>query len=44
MELFKQESEQGNDAALKAVAAKALPVIGHHYAMAQQLAKAKAAS
>ncbi|WP_277185596.1 DUF4142 domain-containing protein [Caballeronia sp. BR00000012568055] len=44
VELFKNESENGNDAALKAAAAKALPVITHHDAMAQQLAKAKASS
>jgi putative membrane protein len=44
LELFKKESEQGNDVALKAAATKALPVIGHHYSMAQQLAKAKASS
>jgi len=42
--LFRKESESGNDTALKAAAAKALPVISHHYEMAQQLAKAKAAS
>ena len=42
VELFKQESENGNDAQLKAAAAKALPIIEHHYQMAQQLAKAKA--
>ncbi len=40
----KGESEKGNDPALKAAAAKALPVISHHYAMAQQLAESKAAS
>jgi putative membrane protein len=43
VELFTKESENGNDAALKAAAAKALPIIRHHYAMAQQLAKAKSA-
>ncbi|MDR5742346.1 DUF4142 domain-containing protein [Caballeronia sp. LZ029] len=42
--LFTKESESGIDTALKAAAAKALPVISHHYEMAQQLAKAKAAS
>jgi putative membrane protein len=42
--LFRKESESGNDTALKAAATKALPVISHHYEMAQQLAKAKAAS
>lgn len=44
VELFKKESTQGNDIALKAAAGKALPIISHHYAMAQQLSKAKAAS
>ncbi|WP_244813939.1 DUF4142 domain-containing protein [Caballeronia sp. Lep1P3] len=44
VELFANESEKGNDAALKAAAAKALPILRHHYAMAQQLARAKAAS
>jgi putative membrane protein len=44
VELFRKESESGNDTALKAAATKALPVISHHYEMAQQLAKAKAAS
>ncbi|KMQ80425.1 putative exported protein [Candidatus Burkholderia pumila] len=44
VELFKKESESGNDAALKAAASKALPVTSHHYAMAQQLAKTKASS
>ncbi|SAK76046.1 membrane protein [Caballeronia fortuita] len=44
VELFRKESESGNDTALKAAAAKALPVISHHYEMAQQLAKTKAAS
>ncbi|SPB15996.1 membrane protein [Caballeronia novacaledonica] len=42
--LFEKESESGNDTALKAAAAKALPVISHHDEMAQQLAKTKAAS
>ena len=42
VELFRTESQSGNDAALKAAAAKALPIISHHLAMAQQLAKAKA--
>ncbi|VXB72329.1 Membrane protein [Burkholderia sp. 8Y] len=42
VELFAKESEKGNDVALKAAAAKALPILRHHYAMAQQLAKAKA--
>jgi putative membrane protein len=44
VELFRTESESGNDAALKAAARKALPIISHHLAMAQQLAKSKAAS
>ena len=44
VELFRKESETGNDTALKAAATKALPIISHHYEMAQQLAKAKAAS
>jgi putative membrane protein len=44
VELFRKESEQGNDVALKAAASKGLPVISHHYAMAQQLARAKPAS
>ncbi|MDR5811257.1 DUF4142 domain-containing protein [Caballeronia sp. LZ019] len=43
VELFAKESESGNDAALKAAAAKALPIIRHHYAMAQQLARTKSA-
>jgi putative membrane protein len=43
-ELFRKESESGSDSALKAAASKALPVIGHHYAMARQLANSKAAS
>lgn len=42
VELFKHESENGNDAQLKGAAAKALPIIEHHYQMAQQLAKARA--
>ncbi|KND59182.1 putative exported protein [Candidatus Burkholderia verschuerenii] len=44
VELFRKESEQGNDVALKAAATKALPVIGHHLSMAQQLARTKASS
>jgi putative membrane protein len=44
VELFRTESERGNDTALKAAATKALPVISHHYAMARQLARAKAPS
>jgi putative membrane protein len=42
VELFKKESENGNDAQLKSAAARALPIIEHHYQMAQQLAKARA--
>lgn len=44
VELFRKESENGNDTALKAAANKALPAISHHYAMAWQFAKPKAAS
>ena len=44
VELFRKESESGSDAALKAAANKALPVISHHDAMARQLAQTKAAS
>ncbi|WP_254073884.1 DUF4142 domain-containing protein [Burkholderia sp. S171] len=39
--VFSTESKDGNNAPLKNVAAKALPIIKHHYAMAQQLAKLK---
>lgn len=39
--VFSTESMKGNDALLKNTAAKALPIIKHHYAMAQQLAKLK---
>ena len=39
--IFSTESKGGNDAQLKNVAARALPIIKHHYAMAQQLAKLK---
>jgi len=39
--VFSTESMKGNDALLKNTAARALPIIKHHYAMAQQLAKAK---
>lgn len=39
--LFSTESKSGNDALLKNAAARALPIIKHHYAMAQQLAKLK---
>jgi len=39
--VFSTESMKGNDALLKNTAARALPIIKHHYAMAQQMAKAK---
>jgi putative membrane protein len=39
--VFSTESQSGGNAQLKNVAAKALPIIKHHYAMAQQLAKLK---
>ena len=39
--LFSTESKDGNNAQLKNVAARALPIIKHHYEMAQQLAKLK---
>jgi len=39
--IFSTESKGGNNAQLKNVAARALPIIKHHYAMAQQLAKLK---
>jgi putative membrane protein len=39
--LFTKESESGNNAQLKSAATKALPIIQHHYEMAQQLAKGK---
>jgi putative membrane protein len=39
--VFSTESKDGNNAQLKNVAARALPIIKHHYAMAQQLAKLK---
>jgi putative membrane protein len=39
--VFSTESMKGNDALLKNTATRALPIIKHHYAMAQQLAKAK---
>jgi putative membrane protein len=38
VDLFEQQSQSGTDAQLKAAAAKALPIIKHHLAMAQQLA------
>lgn len=44
VELFKKESEAGNDALLKGAETKALPIIKHHYGMAQQLAKSRAAA
>ncbi|SAL43714.1 DUF4142 domain-containing protein [Caballeronia humi] len=44
VELFKKESESGNDAQLKTAATRALPIIQHHFEMAQQLAKAKASA
>jgi putative membrane protein len=39
--VFSTESQSGGNAQLKNLAAKALPIIKHHYAMAQQLAKLK---
>jgi putative membrane protein len=39
--LFSTESRDGTNAQLKNVAARALPIIKHHYEMAQQLAKLK---
>ena len=39
--LFSAESKDGSNAQLKNLAARALPIIKHHYAMAQQLAKLK---
>ncbi|HWT35949.1 MAG TPA: DUF4142 domain-containing protein [Paraburkholderia sp.] len=44
VQLFGKESESGNDAQLKAAAARALPTIRHHLAMAPQLANARKAS
>lgn len=44
VELFRKESESGTDPQLKGAAARALPVIRHHLAMAQQLANARKAS
>ncbi|RKT22047.1 putative membrane protein [Paraburkholderia sp. RAU2J] len=38
VDLFERQSQSGTDAQLKAAAAKALPIIKHHLAMAQQLA------
>jgi putative membrane protein len=40
VELFQKESDSGADPQLKAAATKALPVIKHHLAMAQQLGSA----
>jgi putative membrane protein len=42
--VFSTESKSGNDVLLKNAAVKALPIIKHHYAMAQQLAKLKGIS
>ena len=39
--VFSTESRTGGNAQLKNIAARALPIIKHHYAMAQQLAKLK---
>ena len=39
--VFSAESKDGSNAQLKNVAARALPIIKHHYAMAQELAKLK---
>jgi len=39
--VFSTESKSGSNAQLKNVAARALPIIKHHYAMAQQLATLK---
>lgn len=41
---FSQEAEGGQDAKLKAAAQKALPIIQHHYEMAQALASKKGVS
>jgi putative membrane protein len=41
VELFQKESESGTDLQLKAAATKALPVIKHHLAMAEQLGNEK---
>lgn len=41
VEVFQKESENGADPQLKAAATKALPIIKHHLAMAQQLGHAK---
>ncbi|TDN70231.1 DUF4142 domain-containing protein [Paraburkholderia sp. BL10I2N1] len=41
VELFQKESESGTDPQLKTAATKALPVIKHHLAMAEQLGSAK---
>jgi putative membrane protein len=39
--VFSTESKAGGNAQLKNIATRALPIIKHHYAMAQQLAKLK---
>jgi putative membrane protein len=39
--VFSTESKAGGNAQLKSIATRALPIIKHHYAMAQQLAKLK---
>lgn len=39
--VFSTESKDGSNASLKNLAARALPIIKHHYAMAQQLARLK---
>ncbi|CAH2794194.1 MAG: hypothetical protein CBARDMAM_3250 [uncultured Caballeronia sp.] len=39
--VFSTESRDGNNAQLKNLATHALPIIKHHYAMAQQLARLK---
>jgi len=44
VELFQKESETGQDPQLKGAATRALPIIRHHLAMAQQLANARKAS
>jgi putative membrane protein len=44
VELFQKESETGEDPQLKGAATRALPIIRHHLAMAQQLANAHKAS
>ena len=39
--VFSTESKAGGNAQIKSIATRALPIIKHHYAMAQQLAKLK---